>query len=583
MLSPTDRIELIQAALGQVRLDLRLENIILNLFTGQVQAGAIGIKHGRIVSLDGGSLPAEQVVDGGGRFALPGFIDTHVHLDSTLLTPAALAELIVPHGTTSMLADPMEIANVAGLQGLRALLDSAENLPYRVYVEVSSRVPTAPGLETTGGELGLEEVKQVLEWPQAVSLGELDPSKVLGLREEYLAKVSAAHALGKIANGHAAGLNPAELAAYTCGGLADDHECVDFADAAERLRNGLAVLVREGSTERNLEGILGGARGQPIDLTRLMFCTDDKHPDDIQREGHIDYMVRGAIKLGYSPLEAVRMATVNAARHFRMEGEIGLLAPGRLADILLVSRLEDVDIDEVYVGGKLVAKDGRLVETPPAARYPGWLLQTVKVQSGTKAQDFALKASGSQAQVWVIELDGAQIVNRRGKARLAVVDGVVQTDPANDILQLSVVERYGINGNIGTTFVRGFGMKNGAMASSVSHDHHNIVIAGADHADMAACVAAIQEMQGGLAIAAGGKVLERLALPVGGLLSLKSAGEVIEALGRLNAAYHGLGGGLPAPFMSLSFISLPTVPELGLTDKGLVDVRAHELISPFAG
>jgi len=577
-----ERLLLIQAALGQVPLDLLVRNVqVVNVHTGRIAPGALGIKSGRIVSTAADNLPALEVVDGEGLYAAPGLIDTHVHIDSTLLVPESLAELIVPVGTTLLLADPMEIANVAGAAGLKALLAGAGKLPYHVRLEVPSRVPTAPGLETTGGILDLEAVREILAWPDTVSLGELDPSKVLGLREEYLEKVAAAQVLGKICNGHAAGLSGQDLNAYACGGLADDHECVDARDALERLALGLAVLVREGSSERNLEPILSSLLNEKVDFSQLMFCTDDKHPDDILREGHINYMVRKAAALGVPPVEALRMATLNAARHFRIDHDFGSLAPGRWADFLLVPDLAGMLPERVYVRGKLAAVEGRMVGEAANPNYPDWLNHTVRVTRGRAANDFRLEAAGQEAVVRVINLVPGQIINRAASATLRVEGGAVQPDPAQDILKLAVVERYGKNGNIGLSFVRGFGLKKGAIASSVSHDHHNIVAAGTNDEDMAACVREIEALQGGLVVAAGGRVLRSLPLPVGGLMSARPAGEVITALDALTEIFRSLGGTLPAPMMALSFISLPTVPELGLTDLGLVNVAGHHLISPF--
>lgn len=579
-----ERIRLIQAARGEIPLDLVIQNVkLVNVYSGQIQAAEIGIIDGRVATLNAGDASAAEVIDAGGMFAIPGLIDTHVHIDSTLLTPEHLAEVIVPHGTTCMLTDPMEISNVAGKDGLAALVRTATDLPFHFFVEVSSRVPTAPGLETTGGTLGLAEVSEVLTWPEAVSLGELDPSKVLGLKEEYLAKVERAIALGKICNGHTAGLSGADLAAYVCGGLSDDHECVDYDDAISRLRSGLSVLIREGSSERNLDGIVRGALAAGIDFSNLMFCTDDKHPDDIQTEGHIDYMVNRAIQLGVKPVTAIQMATINAARHFRIDHLVGSITPGRWADIILTPALERIECRQVLVRGKQVAASGHLLTEPQTAPYPRELYSTFHVSRGKSAADFDLPAEGAEANVWVIDLVRDQIINRRSQASLRVGENSVQVDLEQDILKLAVVERYGQNGGIGISFVRGFGLKRGAMASSVSHDHHNIVVAGTNDDDMARCVAEIEAMQGGLVFVTDGYVLARLPLPIAGLMSDKSSAAVIEELNILNDAYHVMGGGLAAPFMTLSFISLPTVPDLGLTDKGLVDVFTHQLISPFVG
>ena len=582
MLTITQRKTLIQAALGHEPLDLKLDHVqLVNVYTGMIEPASLGIKAGRIVTIDAQTLDAVKTIDGGGRYALPGFIDTHIHVDSTLIVPENLAELIVPGGTLTLFADPMEIANVAGFEGMQALLRSIAKLPYRILIEVSSRVPTAPGLETTGGELNLDDVKKVLAWEACISLGELDPSKVLGLRDEYLAKIEAAHALNKIANGHAAGLAGRELTAYACGGLSDDHEAVNYEEAIARLRLGMPVLVRDGSTERNLEPIISGVVRNKLDTRHLMFCTDDKHPDDIRDEGHIDYLVNRAIELGLPPVQAIQMATLNAAEHFRVEHLLGSLMPGRWADVILTPSLEKIVPSHVFYQGELVAQAGKLVVEPPVPDYPNWIRQTVTVRRGKAGADFALKTDRTVADVRVIELYPDQIINAIGQARLRIADGSVQPDIDQDVLKLAVVERHGKNGNIGLAFVRGFGLKRGALASSVAHDHHNIIVVGTNDADMAACVRAIEDMQGGLAIAAEGTVLGRLPLPIGGLLSEAPVHDVITQLEHITAIAHNLGCTLPAPFMTISFISLPTVPELGLTDMGLVNVREHALISVF--
>jgi adenine deaminase len=582
MLELRERKELIRAGLGQIPFDLLIKNVqVVNVYTGTIDLGSVGIQAGRIVTPDASGYDSLEVIDGGGRYAIPGFFDTHVHLDSTLVVPENLSHLIVPHGTTVMLADPMEIANVAGLPGFKALLKSIDKLPYHIFLEVSSRVPTAPGLETTGGMLGLEDVSEILKWPQAVSLGELDPSKVLEMRDEYLLKIEVAQSLGKICNGHAVGRVDKELIAYACGGLADDHECVDYEEALTRLKLGMAVLVREGSTERNLDLILEGVVREGTYSHHLMFCTDDKHPDEILDEGHIDFMVNRAIHLGISPMNAIQMATLNAAAHFRIDHLVGSLSPGRWADIILAEDINHIVPTDVYVKGRHVASNGKLIVPTPEANYPEWIYQTVEVIRGKNAGDFELTATGKTADVWAIELYPDQIINNKISRRLPVKNGLVTTDLENDFLKLAVVERYGINGNIGITFVKGFGLKQGALASSVAHDHHNIIVAGTNDIDMAVCVEALERMQGGFVISSNGQVRGELALPIGGLLSEDSVDEIIASLDHLNQIYHQMGGILPAPFMTLSFIGLPTVPELGLTDMGLVDVLSHKLIRSF--
>jgi adenine deaminase len=577
------RISLVKSALGLEPLDVIIQNTrAINVFTGEIMEGGIGIRNGCVVACGmKGDFHSRAVVDGHHLFAIPGLIDTHVHIDSTLLTPQSLAEVIVPHGTTALFADPMEISNVAGYQGLKALFSRISSLPYHVFLEIPSRVPTAPGLETTGGSLGLEDVKKLLNWQAAISLGELDPSKIIGLQTEYFTKVEAALSKGKIANGHSAGLVEKELGVYACAGLADDHECTTYEEALARLRLGLAILIREGSTERNLEALITGILTHKADTRYWMMCTDDKHPNQIQSEGHINYMVENAIGLGMDPIQAIQMATINAAAHFRIDHKIGSLAPGRWADILLIPDLRSIQPEMVFFKGKLAAANGRLMTYPTKTIFPEWLYKTIRVTRGEHPTDFFLSAQETEIKVHVIEILPDQITNSRGEAVLPMIHGNVSADPRRDVLKLAVVERYGKNGNIGITFVKGFNLHKGAISSSVSHDHHNIVIAGVDETSMATCVRATVEMQGGLVVAVGKDVIARLPLPLGGLMSSEPSGRVIAQLDAINSCAQALGSTLSSPFMTLSFISLPTVPEFGLTDMGLIDVRTHQIISPF--
>lgn len=579
--------EIIEAGLGKVSCDLRLENIrLVNVFSSEVYPSVIHIKDGRIVSVDPDvRLPSRRVVDGQGCYALPGLIDTHVHFESTMLAPEAVAEVIVPHGTTTMCVDLMEIANVAGVAGLKALLQSRHRLPYRILIEVSSRVPTAPGLETTGAVLGAAEVMEIMAWEESVSLGELDPSKILFPKDEYLHKIADTLARRKIVNGHAIGRLGQELNVYASAGISDDHECVEVEELLARLRVGIKVLVREGSTERNLDRLLSGVleRGLPFD--NLMFCTDDKHATEIREEGHINYNVNRAMALGVPPMEALKMATLHAARHFRLEDELGSLTPGRLADIILSRELTDIRPEVVYFEGREVARQGRLLEPCPVGPYPDWMKKTFMRETPVTAASFAAPSrstAGVNSRVRVIGLIPEQIINTCEEAELAVRNGEtgpeIAAAPERDILKLAVVERYGKNGNVGVGFVRGFGLKAGALAYSMSHDHHNIVCVGVDEADMAVAVNRIFAMQGGLTVARAGRIEAEMRLPLGGLMSEGDAESVMAELDVMNAAAAALGCPLPAPFMTLSFISLPTVPELGLTDMGLVDVLEHKLI-----
>ena len=572
----------IETGLGMHACDLKIENVkLVNVFSGEVYPTNIYVKNKRIVSIDpAAELTAKTVLDGKGQYALPGLIDAHMHFESTMLSPEALASVVVPQGTTTMCADLMEIANVAGEEGLRAMLQSMNRLPYRMLIEVSSRVPTAPGLETTGAVLGAEEVAGIMEWEESVSLGELDPSKILFVKEEYIKKVADTLAKRKQVNGHAIGRLGQELNIYASSGISDDHECVNTNEMIERLKVGMKVFIREGSSERNVDELISGVIENQLDTSNLMFCTDDKHAREIQVEGHINYNVSRAIELGLDPMKAVQIATVNSAKHFRMEDEIGSITPGRLADIILVEDWHDVKPTVVIFEGKVVAENGKLLEECKVEEYPDWLKHTVTLKHPITADSFlapSKKQEGS-TKIHLIDLIPRQIINHHVIEEMQVKDGKIQVNVEKDILKLAVVERYGKNGNVGVGFVRGFELKKGALAYSMSHDHHNIVVVGTNDEDMALAVNEVARLNGGLSVACDGKILNSMELPIGGLMSEKPAEDVMAQLDILNADAKALGCGMDAPFMSLSFISLPTVPDLGLTDLGVVDVLAHKLI-----
>ncbi len=568
----------LEASKGTRQLDTRIDNIqLVNVFTGEIYPASIGIYNKRIVAVGKVETAAKTVIDGNGAYAVPGLIDSHIHIETTLLTPEALGEVIIPWGTTTLCVDAMEIANVAGIDGLLAMIKDSEKLPFRLLLEIPSRVPTAPGLETTGGVLGVEEVTQLLALDEAVSLGELDPSKVLGMKEEYLEKVLASLNKRKICNGHAIGLGVDDLNIYAAGHLSDDHESVYYEELLERLRLGIAPLIREGSSERNVDTLVPGIVANHLPTDNMMFCTDDKHVNDIYKEGHISYNVKRSIALGLEPVQAIQMATINAARHFRMEDQVGSITPGRYADILLIADLREMKPWMVLKDGRIVA-DVNGARPVPSKAYPEKLFDTVHIGADFSEEKFRILSKGSRAKCRVIQMIKDQIINKEILEWMTVANGEIQADVSRDILKLAVVERYGKNGRVSTALVQGFGLKRGALAASVSHDHHNIVVVGTNDTDMAVCVEKLQELHGGFVSAMDGEVVDALALPLGGLMSTLPAGTVMRRMDDMNAAVAKMGCSMKAPFMSLSFISLPTVPELGLTDFGLIDVLGHRII-----
>ena len=571
----------LRVGLGLEKCELVLKNVkLMNVFSTEVSITNIYIDHGRIISIDPeAKLECENEIDCNGMYAYPGLIDSHMHFESTMLSPEALANIVVPNGVTSLCADLMEIGNVAGEEGIMEMLNSSKELPYHLFIEVSSRVPTAPGLETTGGIIDEDGVDRLMQLEESLSLGELDPSKILNIKEEYITKIVRTLARRKIVNGHAIGRLGQDLNIYASSGISDDHECVEVNEMMERLRVGMKVFIREGSSERNLDTLIKGVIDNNLPTDNLMFCTDDKHVDDIKEEGHINYNVRRAIELGVKDIDALKMATINAAKHFRIEDEVGSITPGRIADIVIAKTLMQKVPDMVFYEGKLVAKAGKMLNPVKDREYPEWIKDTVKLAKAINKDSFKIKTDRQgKTRVKVIDLIKDQIINKCLIEELVVKEGLIQNDIDKDIIKIAVVERYGKNGNVGLGFVHGTCLKQGALAYSMSHDHHNIVVIGCNDEDMAVAVNHVVKIKGGIAVSKDSKVLGDMSLPIGGLMSDKGVEDVEKGVNELNHLAKTLGCTLKAPFMTLSFISLPTVPELGLTDLGLINVINHKII-----
>jgi len=582
--SVDELIELGEAALGLRKSTLAITNVnIVDVYTGTINEGTILIYKDRVVGIVNGSFKAQKIFDGGGKYAIPGLMDAHMHIESTMLLPTELSKLLIPHGVTSIFADPHEIANVLGVRGIKLLLELANKSLVRVFIEVPSRVPTAPQLEDTGSSLGINETLDLLSLDNSVSLGELNYQNVLGENKTfYLEKILLADYLGKIVNGHMAGVSTETLNVLGSLGLLDDHETLDCFEAVERLKRGIAVMVREGSTERNLENIIKDIIKIP-DKRKILMCTDDKHPKDILYEGHIDYSVRKAIELGMDPIEAIQTATINIAQHFGIDSYVGAIAPLRKADIVLVNSLEELSISNVFFDGKHVFAYGKLLVELPKPNIPKWTLKTIKISKELRSEDLVLKApiSEGSVKVRVMGVVEDQIVVKELSYWLSVKDGFILPDLENDVLHIAVVERHRGLKSVGKAFVKGFGLKKGAIASSVAHDHHNIVVVGVNAEEMYAAVKYLEKYGGGFVVVENRSLRAIVDLPFAGLLSLDTAEEVIEKLEKANVEARRLGCKLKSPFMQLEFITLPTVPELGLTNKGLVDSRNYRVIDPI--
>lgn len=571
----------VQVALGELQADLLLSCAnLVNVFTEEIYPADILISGEKIVAVvEPGSGQGKQVLDCQNLFAAPGLIDGHVHIESYALSLRELNRLIVPMGVTAMLADPHEIANVSGMEGIRVLLQDAELFPLHVFLQIPARVPTAPGVETTGGIISLAEVQEMLTWKNTVSLGEIDPSKIVPPLHEYIAKVIAARKLHLITNGHAAELTGRHLNAYISSGIYDDHEGVTTEGALERARLGMISIAREGTLTQNIEAIIKAVTELGLPPDNIVMCTDDKLPHEVAAVGGIDYNVRTAIRLGVTPIQAIKMATLNTARHFHMEGSIGCVAPGRIADIVLLSNLEDFKVEKVIASGKLVAEQGKLIADLPPSEFPDWAVHSIHLARLSQASDFAIAGSAGKTSVKAHVIDITDFPVTCTKAvnimPVSVHNGKISAEVQHDLLKIAVVERHKKTGNVGMGLVKGFGLQAGALASSVSHDHHNIVVIGANDEDMALAVNHLQEIQGGFCAVCDGKMLASVPLQLGGLMSIEPYEQTVEKLRQLDSVARELGCELSSPIMMLLSISLPTIPDIGLTDMGVI--RVHEV------
>jgi adenine deaminase len=480
---------------------------------------------------------------------------------------------VIPHGTTTVVADPHEIANVLGLDGIRYMLKSSLDQPMNVFFTMSSCVP-ATDMETSGASLGPDDIRMMLKHERMVGLAEMmNYPGVIYRDDSVLAKIEAAHESHKRVDGHSPGLTGLNLNAYLSAGITSDHECTTLAEATEKLRSGMTIMIREGSGAKNLDTLLPLAG--PLTAHRLMWCTDDRNPHDLIHSGHIDSMIQRAIQFGLDPVVAIQMATLFPANYFGLN-HLGAIAPGRQADLVFFSDIRDPSVEEVFCRGVSAARNGRMdkaILPPVEFGVPA----SMNVRPGKL--DFSIPAEGDLIRIIGIVPD--QIITRAFTDRAKIDHGNVLSDISRDILKLSVVERHHRTGNIGKGFVSGFQLKQGAMATSVAHDSHNIIVVGVNDADMRLAVDSVIQMGGGIAVVNDGRCVEKLPLPIAGLMSTEPVDRVEKQLNRLIAASRTLGCPLGDPFMTLSFLALPVIPELKLTDKGLVDVLEFKPISLF--
>ena len=565
---------LIDVAMGRVTPDLVLKGArVLNVFTEQLEEKDIAICGDRIAGL--GVYDGDNEIDLSGKIVIPGLMDGHIHLESTLLTPIQFERVSLPRGTTAVMCDPHEIANVAGTDGIDYIMKLCEPLDMRVFFNMPSCVPACP-LEESGETLEAGDLRPYYDNENVLGLAEvMNAPGVIDADEKLLRKIADAKERQKIVDGHAPFLSAKALCAYTAAGVRSDHECTNAQEAIEKIARSQWIMVREGTAAKNLNALLPIC--QPPYCYRAMFCTDDRHPEDLLNEGHIDAIIRKAIHSGVDPIIAVKMSTLNTATYFGLK-DCGAVAPGYRADLAVISDLDKFDIREVYIGGKLVAKDGRVIEEKPAI-----LSENDKILHSFRMQPVTAE------QLRIPEIKTFQRVIGLKKHELLTDEMLIQPTEAGrlnggynlerDILKAAVFERHHNTGHVGVGFIRGYGLKDGAIATSVAHDSHNLIVIGANDRDIAAAAQAVREMNGGLVVVRDGKVLEALPLPIAGLMSNLKIEEVAAKMKALKSAAKQLGVSDDIdPFMTLAFVSLPVIPTLRLNGKGLIDVEKQEIV-----
>lgn len=584
--------QLVDVAAGRSPADLVVRRgRWVNVHSGEIVPSTdIAIAAGRFAYCgpDAGHCIGEEteVVDAAGRYLVPGLCDGHMHVESGMLTVTEFARAVIPHGTTSMFVDPHEIANVLGLAGVRLMHDEAAGLPINVFVQMPSCVPSAPGLEHAGAEIRPEEVGEAMAWPNIIGLGEvMNFPGVAAADDKMMGEIAATMAAHKTVGGHYASpdLGPA-FHAYVAGGPADDHEGTRLVDAVARVRQGMKAMLRLGSAWYDVAEQVRAVTELGLDPRNFILCTDDCHSGTLVNDGHMDRVVRHAIAQGLRPVTAIQMASLNTAEHFGLARELGSIAPGRRADFLIVSNLAELAIEAVYGRGRLLADREGLKVRMPAFEYPASARNTVNMKRDLKAADFEIAAPRAAASVTarVIGVIENQAPTRALERELPVAGGIVEMDRANDVCQIALVERHRATGGVVNGFVTGFGYdKRCAVAATVAHDSHHMIVVGTDRADMAAAANRLRAVGGGVVVMHEGKELALVELPIAGLMSDEPAETVAAKAERMVEAMRAMGCTLNNAYMQHSLLALVVIPELRISDAGIIDVRTFEKVDLF--
>ena len=526
-----------------------------------------------------------KVIEARGRFLVPGLLDGHMHVESGMVTVTEFVRAVAPRGTTGMFIDPHEIANIFGLKGVKLMADEAAKQPIHVWVQMPSCVPSAPGLETPGASIGPAEVTEAMTWKNIIGLGEMmNFPGVFMSDKKMLDEMSATHAAGKTIGGHYASPDLGlPFHGYVAGGAEDDHEGTRLEDAIARVRQGMKAMLRYGSAWHDVATQVKAITEKKLDSRRFILCTDDSHAQTISHEGHMDRVLRHAIEQGLNPMTAIQMCTINTAEHFGLTKEMGMIAPGRWADVLIVDNLIEFSPDVVIARGQVIAEKGKWAVDLPVTKYPNWLTRSVHLKRPLRAEDFALKTrarSGSSVNAHVIGVIENQAPTRHLQESMTVSEGEVRADTKRNILKIALVERHRATGKIQVGLVHGFGFKaNCAVATTVAHDSHHMIVVGTDEESMAQAANALAECGGGQVVVKDGKILGQVDLPIAGLMSNERAEIVAKKAQSVLKGFQSCGCELNNPNMQLSLLALVVIPELRISDKGLVDVTQFDFIS----
>ncbi len=579
---------LVDTAMGRQKADLVVRNAsLVNVNSREIQEKQdVVVKKDRIVLVGDAEQtigPDTQIVDAEEKYLVPGFIDGHMHIESAMVTATQFARAVLPHGTTTIFADPHEIANVLGLNGVKFFLNESRNLPLKILITFPSCVPAAPGFETSGATFGPAEVDEALKWKGVVALGEMmNYPGVLSCDVRVHEELAVTLKAGRLIEGHAVGLLGKELAAYAAAGITSCHESTKKIHAMQKLRFGMYAMLREASASLDVAETIRSITEEKMDSRHVCLVTDDREPSSIMHEGHLDHVVRRAVEEGVDPVAAIQMVTLNVAEHYECARELGSIAPARFADMLILDDLTKVTVNTVIADGQVVARNGKLVVTILPPNYPDFARQSMQLRQPPTVDDLLVPAKVTKGLVGVraIGVISGSLYTRQLETKVPVENGKVLSSPAEDVLKIAVFERHKASGNVGLGFISGLGVREGAVASTVGHDSHNLVVAGANDLDMLAAVKILVDSGGGMVAVRNGKVLAHVPLPIAGLMSDMTVETVAGQIGQLKDAWTKLGSSLPSPYVTLSFTTLSVIPELRITDKGLLDTVHFQFVNP---